>query len=67
MHIERIRPTVLRVTLHAYELATLAAAARWAADGAEGELDAETREQLDDVLAGYDDALRAAAPVSADD
>ena len=64
MQIERVRPTVLRVTLHAYELATLAAAARWAADGAEGELDAETREQLDDVLAGYDDALRAADSTS---
>jgi len=66
MQIERLRPTVLRVTLHAYEMATLAAAARWAADGAEGELSPETREQLDDVLAGYDEALRHAEPAPAD-
>lgn len=64
MQIERLRPTVLRVTLHAYELATLAAAARWAADGAEGELNPEVREQLDDVLAGYDEALRVADSAS---
>ncbi len=67
MQIERLRPTVLRVTLHAYELATLAAAARWAADGAEGELNPEVREQLDDVLAGYDEALRVADSASTSD
>ena len=64
MRIERLRPTALRVTLHAYELATLASAARWVADGAEGELNPEIREQLEDVLAGYDDALRQAGPES---
>lgn len=67
MQIERLRPTVLRVTLHAYELATLAAAARWAVDGAEGELNPEIREQLDDVLAGYDEALRVADSASSAD
>lgn len=66
MQIERLRPTVLRVTLHAYEMATLAAAARWVVDGAEGELNAETRQQLEDVLAGYDEALRATDPAPAD-
>ncbi|MFW6088712.1 MAG: hypothetical protein ACODAB_03095 [Gemmatimonadota bacterium] len=64
MDIERLRPTVLRVTLHAYEMAPLVAAARWVADGAEGELNPEIREQLDDVLAGYDEALRKADPVA---
>lgn len=62
MQIERLRPTVLRVTLHAYEMATLAAAARWVADGAEGELNPEVREQLEDVLDGYDQALRGLEP-----
>lgn len=64
MQIERLRPTVLRVTLHAYEMATLTAAARWVADGAEGELSPEIREQLDRVLAGYDEALRQADSAS---
>ena len=67
MQIERVRPTVLRVTLHAYEMAALTAAARWVADGAEGELSPEIRERLDDVLAGYDSALRNADPVSLGD
>lgn len=67
MQIERLRPTVLRVTLHAYEMAALTAAARWVADGAEGELSPKVREQLDDVLAGYDSALRDAEPVSQGD
>ena len=67
MHIERLRPTVLRVTLHAYELAALTAAARWVADGAQGELKPEIRERLDGVLAGYDEALRTAESVSEGD
>lgn len=64
MRIERLRPAVLRVTLHAYEMAALAAAARWVTDGAEGELEPQVREQLEDLLAGYDDALRKASPVT---
>lgn len=60
MRIERLRPAVLRVTLHAYEMAALAAAARWVTDGAEGELEPQIRDQLEDVLAGYDEALRKA-------
>lgn len=60
MKIERLRPTVFRVTLHAYEMAALAAAARMVASGAEAgaELNPEIREQLDRVLAGYEEALR---------
>lgn len=57
MKIERLRPTVLRVTLHAYEMAALVAAARWAVEGAEGELDPGVREQLGDVLDAYEEAL----------
>lgn len=67
MQLERLRPTVLRVTLHAYEMATLVAAARWVADGAEGELDPNVRKQLADVLAGYDEALRTEESVSGRD
>lgn len=57
MKIERLRPTVLRVTLHAYQMAALTAAARWVADGAEGELNPEVREQLEGVLDDYGEAL----------
>jgi hypothetical protein len=54
MRIERIKPTVFQVTLHAYELAALVAAARWVVGGAEGELPEEAVEQLRKVLDGYD-------------
>jgi len=58
MKIERIRPTTFQVTLHAYELATLVAAARLVVRGAEGELTEEARLQLQGVLADYDQAFR---------
>lgn len=67
MKIERLGPTALRLTLHAYEMAALAAAARWAADGAEGELKPAIRDQLAGVLDDYDDALRAAGRGKVDD
>lgn len=54
MKIEQIKPTVLRVTLHAYELAALTSAARWVIEGAEGELPDEAIEQLEKVLEKYD-------------
>jgi len=40
--------------MHAYELATLTAAARWAAEGGAGELEPEARAQLRQVLAAYE-------------
>jgi hypothetical protein len=58
MKIERIRPAVLQVTLSAYELAALMAAARWVVEGAEGELEPVAREQLEQVLASYEVAAR---------
>lgn len=58
MKIERIRPAVLQVTLSAYELAALMAAARWVAEGAKGELAPEALEQLRQVLASYEAASR---------
>ena len=55
MRIDKLRPTVFQVTLHAYELSALVAGARWAAEN--GDLPADAREQLEDVLAEYDAEL----------
>jgi hypothetical protein len=57
MKIEPIRPAILQVTLSAYELAAIMAAARWVVEGAEGELAPEAVEQLEQVLASYEAAL----------
>ncbi|NBC16025.1 MAG: hypothetical protein GVY18_01775 [Bacteroidetes bacterium] len=54
MKIEKERPTVFRVTLHAYELSALIAAARWVVEGAEGELSDEALDQLRQVVESYD-------------
>lgn len=58
MRIERPRPTVFRVTLHAYELSALVAAARWVAEGAEGDLPDEAKENLRRVLKNYDKEIQ---------
>lgn len=58
MKIERVRPAVLQVTLSAYELSAVIAAARWVVEGAEGELAPEAVEQLQQVLASYEAASR---------
>lgn len=58
MKIERIRPAVLQLTLSAYELSALIAAARWAAEGAKGDLAPEAVEQLKQVLTSYEAASR---------
>jgi hypothetical protein len=57
MKLEQVRPAVLRVTLHAVELGSLIAAARWAADGGREELPAEARAQLQDLLRRYESEL----------
>ena len=63
MKIERPRPAVFRVTLHAYELSALVAAARWVVEGGEGDLPKEARDQLRKVLESYDkEARRLDAP-----
>jgi hypothetical protein len=54
VQLERVRPSVLRLTLHAYELAALIAAARLVAE--KEELPEEASEQLRHVLASYDEA-----------
>ncbi|MEU5159218.1 hypothetical protein AB0G74_06345 [Streptomyces sp. NPDC020875] len=58
MELERIRPTVLRITLHAYELAALTAAARYVAETAPAEIPPEALDQLRDLLAEYDAGVR---------
>ncbi len=57
MKLERVRPTAWRVTLHPLELAALISAARWATDGADGQLPPEAVDQLRSVLDGYDQAI----------
>lgn len=57
MKVERVRPAVVQLTLHAMELSALIAAARWVAEGGEGELPEESRQQLQALLADYDEQL----------
>jgi hypothetical protein len=57
--VERVRPSVLCITLHVYEMATLVAAARWAMENGADELPPESLEQLRLVLESYDGAIRA--------
>jgi hypothetical protein len=63
MKIERVRPAVLQVTLSAYELAAIMAAARWVVEGAKGELAPEAVEQLRQVVTSYDAAIQQPAEV----
>jgi hypothetical protein len=58
MQIRHVRPAVLEVTLHAYELSALIAAARWAVEGGKGDMPSEALEQLKRVLAGYEGGLQ---------
>ena len=58
MELERVRPTALRVTLHAYELAGLMAAVRYVVDSAPPEVPDAAREQLRGLLTDYDDGLQ---------
>ncbi|MEJ2247096.1 MAG: hypothetical protein P8Y80_13620 [Acidobacteriota bacterium] len=61
MVIKRIRPTTFQVTIHAYELSALVAAARTIVHGdkdASKTLSEDARLQLESVLADYDQALQ---------
>jgi hypothetical protein len=64
VELERVRPTVVRVTLHAYELAGLMAAVRYVVDSAPPEVPDAAREQLRGLLADYDEGLRRLAPAA---
>ena len=57
MQVEHVRPAVLRLTLHAYEIAALISTVRWVAEGGGGKLPTEAVEQLREILASYDRAL----------
>jgi hypothetical protein len=57
MKLERVRPAVFQVTLHAGELGALVSAARWIVEGSEGDLPDEALEQLRQVLSSYDAEL----------
>lgn len=57
MKLERVQPTVYRLTLHAYEAAALMAAARWAAEGAHDPMPEDAAQQLRQILESYDRAL----------
>lgn len=54
LRLERIRPRVFQATLHAYELATLLAAARYVVELAPEELPEESLQQLRGLLDDYD-------------
>ncbi|MET7575656.1 hypothetical protein ABZT04_45555 [Streptomyces sp. NPDC005492] len=58
MELERLSPTLLRGTFHAYELSALVAAARYLVETAPKDVPAESLEQLSQLLAGYDQQLR---------
>lgn len=68
MRLERVRPTVVRATLHVHELALLMATVRHLADGTPEEVPEEAREQLTALLENYDQQVRRLAdrPASAD-
>lgn len=57
MKVERVRPGVLQLTLHATELSSLIAAARLVAEGPQDDLPTDARAQLHRVLADYDQQL----------
>lgn len=57
MKLERVSPASCRLTLHAYELAALISAARWAVEGGDGEMAPEARRDLEQLLVRYDAAL----------
>jgi hypothetical protein len=60
--LERVRPTVLRATFHAHELAALIAAVRYVADQAPADVPAESVAQLRQLLADYDRQVRLLTP-----
>jgi hypothetical protein len=55
--LERVGISSFQLTLHGYELAALTSAARWVAEGSDGELPVEARAQLRQVLAEYEAQL----------
>jgi hypothetical protein len=58
VRLERVRPTVVRATMHVHELAVLMATARHLADGTPEDVPEEAREQLRSLLENYDEQVR---------
>lgn len=58
MKLERVRPTVLRATFHAHELAALIAAVRYVTELAPPGMPAESVSQLRQLLGDYDQQVR---------
>jgi hypothetical protein len=56
--LERVRPTVLRATFHAHELAALIAAVRYVTELAPPGMPAESVSQLRQLLGDYDQQVR---------
>jgi hypothetical protein len=56
--LERVRPTVLRATFHAHELAALIAAVRYVTELAPPDMPAESVSQLRQLLGDYDQQVR---------
>ncbi|MFE9660965.1 hypothetical protein [Streptomyces sp. NPDC005955] len=62
MRLERLRPTVLRATLHVHELAALTTAARYVTESEPPGVPAEALEELRALLTDYDAQVRSLAP-----
>ena len=58
MRLERVRPTVLRATFHAHELAAPIAAVRYVADLAPEDMSAESVRRLRQLPGDYDQQVR---------
>ena len=54
MRIEQVRPGMFSLTISGIELAALTSSAKWAVEGATGELTEEALVQLRAVLASYE-------------
>jgi hypothetical protein len=54
MRLKRIHPTKYELTLSTFELAALISTARWALNGAEGDLPDDAKDHLKQILDSYD-------------
>jgi hypothetical protein len=57
MRLERIRPTVLRMTVHSYELATIIATLRWMVEKEPEDVPSESVHMVRALLADYESEL----------
>ena len=57
MRLERLRPTVLRITVHSYELATIIATLRWMVEVKPEDVPAESVQIVRTLLTDYEREL----------